>query len=167
MTVHTQGLFRAKHEAQMKGQVMQRMKLSLFTAGALVFCAAPALAATVTTDLNLRRGPGTGYHVVTSLPAGARIDVGRCRGSWCKVGWRGHSGYASANYISGEQRGLRPRWRTASAAARNPEVPRIWGYGFREQKKPAWPVFGSVIAPDFSTSPASLYPDDTRSRSID
>lgn len=145
---------------------MRNTKLFLIAAGALALSSATATAATVTTDLNLRRGPGTGYHVITSLPAGARVDVGRCTGRWCKVGWRGHSGYASAAYISTRARRVAVAgWRTAEAAPRNPEIPRIWGYGFKEQVKP-WPIFGSVIAPGFSTSSGSLYPNDTRSPTL-
>lgn len=141
---------------------MKKMKLPLTVAGILALSALPAFAAVVTSELNLRRGPGTNYNVIASMPAGARVRVGPCTGNWCKVGWRGHRGYAAAGYISGERRISRehPRWR-ASAATRTagiPQttgIPRIWGYGFTQPRKTTWPIFGSVIAPDFSTAPPS------------
>lgn len=57
--------------------------------------AASARPAVVTTDLNVRSGPGTRYQVVGSLQAGQRVDVGQCASGWCRVG----RGYASARYL--------------------------------------------------------------------
>lgn len=61
--------------------------------------AAAAYPALVTADLNMRRGPGTGYGVITTIPGGSTVDVGGCTGSWCEVDWRGVSGWASASYL--------------------------------------------------------------------
>lgn len=66
----------------------------LASAGAAV--AAPAV---VTGDLNLRSGPGTGYRVIDTMPAGATVNVRGCSGSWCRVAWGGTVGYASASYL--------------------------------------------------------------------
>src|SRR5690242_10050339 len=63
--------------------------------------AAAAAPATVSTDLNMRSGPGTQYGVVGTIPAGETVDVGGCTGSWCAVNFNGRTGYASANYLSG------------------------------------------------------------------
>jgi uncharacterized protein YraI len=60
-----------------------------------------ANAAVVTTDLNLRSGPGTGYGVVATMPAGADVNVLSCSGAWCRVSWGGAVGYASASYLGG------------------------------------------------------------------
>ncbi|MFN3658572.1 MAG: SH3 domain-containing protein [Pseudolabrys sp.] len=65
-------------------------------ASAGIAAAAPAM---VTGDLNLRSGPGTGYSVIDTMPAGAAVNVLGCRGSWCRVGWGGTVGYASASYL--------------------------------------------------------------------
>ena len=62
--------------------------------------AASARPAVVTTDLNIRSGPGTRYAVIGSLPAGARVNVGSCSSGWCRVG----GGFASARYLSGTAR---------------------------------------------------------------
>jgi uncharacterized protein YraI len=77
------------------------MKLKTLTiaAGALLLSAGIASAATVTNDLNLRRGPGTGYGVIDTMPAGAYVNVLGCSGSWCRVDWHGRIGYASASYL--------------------------------------------------------------------
>lgn len=140
----------------------------ILVVGALTLPAFPSAAAVVTNDLHLRSGPGLGNPVIAAMPAGTRVNVGRCANNWCRVGWRGRSGYASANYLSGERRRTpRRRWSRASGPATTQEIPRIWGYGFNEPRYRGWPIFGSVIAPDFSTSPAGLTtgltPADTRS----
>jgi len=78
--------------------------MNLKTAGlaiaAFIASAGIASAATVTNDLNLRSGPGTGYRVVDTMPAGAYVNVIGCGGSWCRVNWRGEVGYASASYLA-------------------------------------------------------------------
>jgi uncharacterized protein YraI len=63
--------------------------------------ASAANAAVVTGDLNLRSGPGTGYGVIDTMPAGAYVDVLGCTGSWCEVAFGGITGYASASYLGG------------------------------------------------------------------
>ncbi len=79
-----------------------RIKSILLGAGAaLLLSAGAAGAATVTSGLNLRSGPGTDYRVIDTLPAGAQVAVLGCSGSWCRVDWNGESGYASASYIAG------------------------------------------------------------------
>jgi uncharacterized protein YraI len=69
-----------------------------------LFTATSAFAATalVTTDLNMRTGPGTGYPVITAMPDGAIVNVRGCTSgySWCRVDWRGRDGWASANYLA-------------------------------------------------------------------
>ena len=77
------------------------LKALAIAAGALLLSGGIAAAATVTNDLNLRSGPGTGYRVIGTMPAGAYVDVIGCDGSWCRVNWRGAVGYASASYLGG------------------------------------------------------------------
>lgn len=69
--------------------------------GALLWSAAAVAApGNVTDDVNMRTGPSTGYPVITTITAGAPIEVFECEG-WCRVGFGGTYGYVSANYISG------------------------------------------------------------------
>lgn len=72
------------------------------TAAALMMSTGLALAAPATTrnDLNLRAGPGPNYPVIATMPAGSRVEVGGCTGSWCAVVWFGRQGYASASYLA-------------------------------------------------------------------
>lgn len=78
------------------------LKSALLTGGLLLAGIGAADAAVVRTDLNLRSGPGTGYGVVSVLPAGAEVDVLGCSGGWCRVAWGSAQGYASASYLGGE-----------------------------------------------------------------
>ncbi|GIL00900.1 MAG: hypothetical protein BroJett030_07990 [Alphaproteobacteria bacterium] len=61
--------------------------------------AAPAY---VTTDLNLRQGPGVEYPRYTTIPGGAAVEVLYCNEvvNWCMVGWRGMEGWVSAIYLA-------------------------------------------------------------------
>lgn len=69
---------------------------------ALVVSGGVAVAASTTTDLNMRSGPGPEYQVIGVIPSGAPVDVLGCSGSWCQVNYAGRGGFASASYLSGE-----------------------------------------------------------------
>ena len=59
---------------------------SLMFGGLLLLAGVGAAdAAVVTGDLNLRSGPGTGYRVIDTMPAGSYVDVIGCTGAWCRV----------------------------------------------------------------------------------
>jgi uncharacterized protein YraI len=80
------------------------MRRSLRVATAAVFFAlstGTALAAPGVTegDLNMRRGPGTGYEVITAIPAGAQVEVFDCASNWCEVSWNGYEGFSSRSYL--------------------------------------------------------------------
>ena len=61
-----------------------------------------AASALVTTDLNLRTGPGTRYARIAAMPGGSIVDVRGCiRGySWCRVDWNGYDGWAASSYLA-------------------------------------------------------------------
>ena len=64
--------------------------------------AAAAARAIVTTELNVRAGPGVQYHVVGKLYRGDRVRIRRCTqsGRWCFVDRRhGRDGWVSARYL--------------------------------------------------------------------
>ena len=73
-----------------------RLSTIAFSFFALVLSAGVALArvGTTTTELGLRAGPSPNTELLLTMPAGAKVSVGACSGSWCKVSWNGHSGYA-------------------------------------------------------------------------
>jgi uncharacterized protein YraI len=77
---------------------------ALCAAGALACAVAvstPAAAApgTVIGNVNMRTGPGTQFNVVTTIPAGAPIEVFGCQ-RWCHVAFAGRQGYVAGNYVS-------------------------------------------------------------------
>ncbi|WP_367218901.1 SH3 domain-containing protein [Mesorhizobium sp.] len=60
---------------------------------------ASAATAYTTGTLNVRSGPGPGYARIATLPAGHRVTVIDCQGSWCAIRAAGIRGWASANYL--------------------------------------------------------------------
>jgi hypothetical protein len=50
--------------------------------------------ATVTADVNLRKGPGTDNEVITLIPKGSMVEVGLCTNGWCQVTFEGQDGYS-------------------------------------------------------------------------
>jgi len=81
-----------------------------FAAAALMAGSAAAYPARVTTDLNLRAGPGTAYRVVDSVPGGSFVDVTRClNNGWCLIDFNGEEGYVSGSYLSTGPRISAPR----------------------------------------------------------
>ncbi|HWK98105.1 MAG TPA: SH3 domain-containing protein [Pseudolabrys sp.] len=102
-----------------------KLRTLAIAAGAFLLSGGLAAAATVTNDLNLRSGPGTGYRVIGTMPAGSYVDVIDCSGSWCRVNWGGAEGYASASYLAG---GGSPVYAPAPVYAPPPVV--SFGFGF-------------------------------------
>lgn len=52
--------------------------------------------------LNLREGAGVNHPVITTLPAGARVQVlGECVGSWVQVTQGKLTGWVNSLYLSG------------------------------------------------------------------
>ena len=78
---------------------LSAIALSFF---ALVISAGVALArvGTTTTKLGLHAGPSPNTELLLTIPADAKISVGSCSGSWCKVNWNGYSGYAAKSGLA-------------------------------------------------------------------
>lgn len=77
-------------------------KLAATVAFALIASTSAALAAPayVTTQLNVREGPGTRYARIDVLYRGDVVDVQYCDSGWCFVAKRGPNGWVSAKYLS-------------------------------------------------------------------
>ncbi|WP_179213931.1 SH3 domain-containing protein, partial [Rhizobium sullae] len=58
--------------------------------------------AVITTGVNLRSGPGTGFAAVGKLPEGAQVDLKECdaSGAWCAVAFGKGNGFVSGRYLS-------------------------------------------------------------------
>jgi hypothetical protein len=87
------------------------------TAAVVLLPAAYAAPGVVTSNVNLRSGPGTNYGVIDTVRRGEQVDVQQCQGSWCYVVKPGPDGWVSANYLS------------AGGTAVNPAQPSI-SFGF-------------------------------------
>lgn len=81
--------------------MINRSFLAAGIVASTLFAASAATAASgvATGDVNLRAGPGTGYAVITTIPAGAPLEIYGCS-SWCQVSYGGTQGYVSGNYVS-------------------------------------------------------------------
>lgn len=86
-------------------------RLSLGAAGAalaiLLPAAAQAATGVTTSGVNMRAGPDTAYPVVTTVPAGAPVQIYGCLAdrSWCDTLWVGQRGWVSASYLNVTWRG--------------------------------------------------------------
>lgn len=55
----------------------------------------------VTTNLNLRYGPGVKYEIITTLPKGTPVSIDEdCDCKWILVEYCGNIGYVSTKYLS-------------------------------------------------------------------
>lgn len=49
-----------------------------------------------TADTNLRQSPGTNSPVLTLIPKGTSVEVGKCSNGWCQASLNGQDGYVFA-----------------------------------------------------------------------
>jgi len=76
----------------------------LMSAGGAV-SAAPGL---TTADVNVRRGPGMNFPVVTTIPGRSKVDVRSCDAGWCAVRFGPYAGWVNARDLDfGVPRGPR------------------------------------------------------------
>lgn len=60
-----------------------------------------ALVRYVTSNINMRYGPGTDYSIIMTLPKGTMVTIDEdCNCKWIPVEYRGHIGYISTKYLS-------------------------------------------------------------------
>jgi uncharacterized protein YraI len=55
-------------------------------------------------DTNLRKSPGTDSEVLTLIPKGTTVEIGKCSGGWCAASLDGKDGY-----VIGRNVGMAPR----------------------------------------------------------
>jgi uncharacterized protein YraI len=94
------------------------MSFIRIAASAAIFTLASAACATakpvtITADTNLRKSPGTDSAVLTLIPKGTTVEVGKCDNGWCQTSLNGQDGYAIAQNLG---------MATARRAARGPMV---------------------------------------------
>ncbi len=74
------------------------MSFVRIAASAVIFTALSAACATAkpiatTGDTNLRKAPGTESPVLTLIPKGTMVEVGKCTNGWCRASFDGQDGY--------------------------------------------------------------------------
>tara|TARA_R110002020_G_scaffold14062_6_gene49962 strand:- start:952 stop:1617 length:666 start_codon:yes stop_codon:yes gene_type:complete len=111
--------------------------------------AANAAPGTVTSNVNVRSGPGTNYAVVDTARRGERVDVQQCQGSWCYIEKSGPDGWVSSTYLSTGGGSVSPAQPGASFGIQIPGGPSInFGVGQPvEPQRPPRPGRPPVIAP--------------------
>jgi uncharacterized protein YraI len=85
------------------------MSLARIAASVAVFTLLSAVCATAkpiatTAETNLRKEPGTKSDVVTLIPKGTTVEVGKCNNGWCQASLNGQDGYVIARNV-----GMAPR----------------------------------------------------------
>lgn len=86
-------------------------KKSLTVAALAGLLALPGVAfaqtSTVTTDLNVRLGPGPNYEVMAVIPANQTVTIHGCLETmaWCEVSFETHTGWVYADYLTYEVAG--------------------------------------------------------------
>lgn len=120
------------------------------TAVVVFLPAAYAAPGTVTGNVNVRSGPGTGYEVVDVARRGTQVDVQRCQGSWCYIVKSGPDGWVSANYLSAGGSPVNPQQPGLSFGfSVGPDGPSI-NFGIGQPQRPPIvrpgprPTFGEV-----------------------
>jgi hypothetical protein len=98
--------------------------------------------AVVGTNVNLRQGPGTTYTIITTIPAGAPIEVSGCQGQWCQVSWQGQNGYVIATSLGQGAGAPPPGGPPPGAVAGGPPPPPPPGYYGGPVYPPPPPYYG-------------------------
>jgi Bacterial SH3 domain len=70
----------------------------------LLVVGATAKPVATTTETNLRKSPGTNSEVVTLIPKGTTVEVGKCTNGWCEASVDGKDGF-----VIGRNVGMGPR----------------------------------------------------------
>jgi uncharacterized protein YraI len=113
--------------------------VAVAAAAVVVFLpAAQAAPGTITTNVNVRSGPGTNYGIVDVARAGTAVDVQQCQGSWCYVSKPGPDGWVSSSYISGGAGSTRPGQPSINFGINVPGGPSI-NFGVGNQPQPPRP----------------------------
>ena len=89
---------------------MKRLASYLVTAS-MVATSAAAGPGVITTSVNFRSGPGTGYASLGKITEGAKVDVSECdaSGAWCAVTLDGRKGFVSGKYVE-QADPQKPNW---------------------------------------------------------
>jgi Bacterial SH3 domain len=98
------------------------MNIARIAASAAIFTFLSAACATAkpiatTAETNLRKSPGTDSPVLTIIPKGTTVEVGKCNNGWCETSVDGRDGFVIARNL-----GMAPRPRPAPQVYDEEEV---------------------------------------------
>jgi hypothetical protein len=74
----------------------------IFTLLSATYAAAKPIA--IRTDTNLRKAAGTDGEVLTLIPKGTMVGIGKCSNGWCEASLNGQNGFVIARNV-----GMAPR----------------------------------------------------------
>jgi len=72
------------------------------SAAVIAVSAGAAFAATATSSVNVRTGPGTQYNAIDTLRPGERVGITDQSGGWCEVSKSGPDGWVSCRYLTSD-----------------------------------------------------------------
>ncbi len=110
--------------------------------------AALATPAHATGSVNVRTGPGIGYHRVDTLHPGERVDVRGCERGWCFVDHYGLDGWVSDRYL---------RLDGGYWPAPRPNVGIQFGFSFGSPGYNYWPRLNPLPRPNPWPYPPRLF----------
>ncbi len=111
--------------------------IGLLSAGQGPAAASPAVVKA--TSLNVRIGPGLNHRIIARLPRGMHVRAFDCGDEWCRVRFRGFSGYAAAVHLDradGSYASAEPVPEPESNAEAPPSDPgaRLWRWDDRKAR---------------------------------
>jgi uncharacterized protein YraI len=116
------------------------MSFARVAAAAAIFTLLSAVGATAkpiatTAETNLRKSPGTDSPVLTIIPKGTTVEVGKCSNGWCETSTDGRDGFVIARNL-----GLAP--------ARRPRpAPQVYDEEVEEVGPPVYAPRAYVVGP--------------------
>lgn len=76
-----------------------RAAASAAIASLLSTACATAKPIATTAETNLRKSPGTNSEVLTLIPKGTTVEVGKCTNGWCEASLNGQDGFVIARNV--------------------------------------------------------------------
>src|ERR1700679_1410491 len=100
--------------AESHGAMRETMNFARLAASAAILTSlsvwlGAAKRVTVVSEVNLRKSPGTDSEVLTLIPKGTTVEVGKCTNGWCEASLDGKDGYVIARNVGMAARRPPPR----------------------------------------------------------
>ena len=108
------------------------MSFVRIAAAAAIFTLLPAVGAmakpvTLAAETNLRKSPGTDGEVVTLMPKGTTVEVGKCTNGWCEIALDDKKGFAIAQNVGMAARRPPPHGPRPGEIVEEEEGPPVYG----------------------------------------